>query len=516
MFYKPPRSEFMFVDVLINVLAIIGIIIAGGFLIFFLGDLVISIVDGKNSTIFESRKNRSSQNDYSHTVQRQEPNNIQQQNASQQHTVSPYYSVKEEAKTGTLEFGSGKTDNNLYESKGWKEVDEEQARIERMMLENSNKPQEQVAIAENNTSKNTTTELSAIDQLRKEEEEFKKKRLEEAKNQSTKIFPTQTSTSKSISQTKSDEVLDFGDLFFDDSNSNDSDEDDVDFEALLAELTSKSEQNTPSKEEELFLERQADEEDNLNAFLKEEDEEYEEEQTEQTSDELIEQTEEESDFDGEEQTEEEPDVRDELRIELENLKQILQEKEQENIELKQKTEKELEQTKADLQALKAELEQVRQTQVVSDSEDALLSEDEYLALIERLTVRLKANEKELKAVKREYLPLARVKKSLDNDKRKLRRKEATVAKQKVMLYGVNNYVDIDEEKAKQLAEDLDLLDGLKLSVEHCESVMEQNKERFPLLENTYRILKEANEALKKDIAELNEQVEKIKANANNS
>jgi len=501
----------MFVDVLINVLAIIGIIIAGGFLIFFLGDLVISIVDGKNSTIFESRKSRTNQNDYTQSQQRQEPIISQQPNMSQQHTVSPYYSIKDDAKTGTLEFGTGKTDKNLYESKGWKEVDEEQARIERMMLENSNKPQEQVPVIETIPAKSATAELSAIDQLRKEEEEFKKKRLEEAKNQSNNIFPkrTSTTTTTSMKQTKSDEILDFGDLFFDDSHADDSDDEDVDFEALLAELTSKSEQNAPSKEEVLLLERQEEEEDNLNAFLKEEDEEYVEEQTEETS---APELEEESEEVEEEKQLEETDVRDSLRIELENLKLILQEKEQENIALKQKTEQELEATKADLEALKAELEEVRKSQVNASNEETLLSEDEYLALIERLTLRLKANEKELKAVKREYLPLARVKKSLDNDKRKLRRKEATVAKQKVMLYGVNNYVDIDEEKAKQLAEDLDLLDGLKLSVEHCESVMEQNKERFPLLENTYRILKESNEALKKDIQELTEQIEKVKAN----
>ena len=37
----------------------------------------------------------------------------------------------------------------------------------------------------------------------------------------------------------------------------------------------------------------------------------------------------------------------------------------------------------------------------------------------------------------------------EKDKVKLRRKEALVAKQKVVLYGVNNYVDLDKEKAQK-------------------------------------------------------------------
>ena len=105
----------------------------------------------------------------------------------------------------------------------------------------------------------------------------------------------------------------------------------------------------------------------------------------------------------------------------------------------------------------------------------------------------------------------RVKKNLDNDKKKLRRKEALVAKQKVVLYGVNNYVDIDEEKAKKLAEDLDLLDGLRLSVQHCEEVIAANKERYPILETTNRILTTVNKEIKADIAEVEVAIAKLKA-----
>ena len=84
-----------------------------------------------------------------------------------------------------------------------------------------------------------------------------------------------------------------------------------------------------------------------------------------------------------------------------------------------------------------------------------------------------------------------------------------MARKKVMLYGVNNYVDIDEEKAKKLSEDLDLLDGLRLSVQHCEEVMEQNKDRFPILERTNKILLEQNKQIKEDIEEVKADIEKL-------
>ena len=125
--------------------------------------------------------------------------------------------------------------------------------------------------------------------------------------------------------------------------------------------------------------------------------------------------------------------------------------------------------------------------------------------------KLKTNEKELRQCKKDYLPLRRVKKTLENDEKKLRRKEALVAKQKVVLYGVNNYADIDEEKAKKLAEDLDLLDGLKLSVQHCEEVMSKNEERYPLLEKIYNLLSAQNEELKSNVNELQEAIAELKA-----
>ena len=120
----------------------------------------------------------------------------------------------------------------------------------------------------------------------------------------------------------------------------------------------------------------------------------------------------------------------------------------------------------------------------------------------------------MKGNRKEYTPLSSVERNLKRDQDKLRRRDAVFARKKVLLYGVNNYVDIDEEKAKKLSEDLDLLDGLRLSVQHCEEVMEQNKERFPILAKTNEILVAQNKQIKEDIAEVKAAIEKLSNNEN--
>ena len=99
---------------------------------------------------------------------------------------------------------------------------------------------------------------------------------------------------------------------------------------------------------------------------------------------------------------------------------------------------------------------------------------------------------------------------LERYQTKLRRKEAVVAKKKVALYGVNNYVDIDKEKAEKLANELELLDGLRLSVSHCEEVINANKDRFPVLEHTNQILEDQIAHLEADIATAQATLQKIR------
>lgn len=190
------------------------------------------------------------------------------------------------------------------------------------------------------------------------------------------------------------------------------------------------------------------------------------------------------------------------------LKETQEAKEQEAKEQEAKEQEINEQ----IEQLKQELAEKDKQLAESDKPAGALTLEEYEERLKVLNERLAVNEKEFRAVKKEYLPLAKIKKSYEKDKVKLRRKEALVAKQKVVLYGVNNYVDIDEEKAKKLSEDLDLLDGLRLSVQHCEEVLKQNEERYPILENSYNILLATNENLKSDIAECTAKIAELKAN----
>lgn len=196
-----------------------------------------------------------------------------------------------------------------------------------------------------------------------------------------------------------------------------------------------------------------------------------------------------------------------LQEEIKFLKQELHAQKVEYARLKKESELNDSKLKTELSELEKLYEQAEQQEVKTAP---LLTIEEYENRIEVLKIRLKANEKELKVNKKEFIPLRRVRKNLDNDKKKLRRREALVAKQKVMLYGVNNIAEIDEEKAKKLAQDLDLLDGLKISVQHCEEVMEANKERYPILETTYRILTTVSQDLKDDIAECETNIKKLK------
>ncbi len=168
--------------------------------------------------------------------------------------------------------------------------------------------------------------------------------------------------------------------------------------------------------------------------------------------------------------------------------------------------KQIENDKATIKELEEKQNDVQTVKMPSESRE------ELEARLEVLKQRLKENEKELSANKKEFIPLRRVNMTLDNDKKKLRRKEAIVAKQKVVLYGVNNYVDIDEEKAKKLSEELDLLEGLRLSVQHCEEVMQKNKDRYPILESANKFLVRSQSQLKEDIAEIERKLALLDSN----
>lgn len=401
-------SLLSFVDfgsALVNVLAIIAIIIAGGFIIFFLGDLLLSILDPKTEDKKKAKEER--------------PEVLKEEKKVEEPKFVPIEEVKPEPVQEKEEEV--------------KTVDEDLAEKERLELGYVEEPKDSFA------------------DLRAAEEEYKQnnlKALEEKQN--------------IVKEEPADEDIDLNDFFFDDEDFN--------FGVQEDEEPEKVEEDKLDGQVSIFNEEAPVEEEKV-------------------------------------ETVEENKVSEEAQAEIDELRRELEEQKAEYEALKEQTEKE----KNKWQEERAALENLFETTENKEEFVPMMTLKEYEARLEVLKERLKANEKDLKANKKEFLPLARVKKNLDNDKKKLRRREALVAKQKVVLYGVNNYVDIDEEKAKKLAEDLDLLDGLRLSVQHCEEVIAANKERYPILETTNRILTTVNKEIKADIQEVETAIAKLKA-----
>ncbi|MBQ8430962.1 MAG: hypothetical protein IJX26_03370, partial [Clostridia bacterium] len=179
-----------------------------------------------------------------------------------------------------------------------------------------------------------------------------------------------------------------------------------------------------------------------------------------------------------------------------------------------KVDEQLSETTEAIKALTKQVEEVVNEPVVEQPEEVKYfhysTEDQYLERIAVLEERLRVAKKDLKTNDREFKPLEKVKKTLARDKAKLRRKQAIAAKKKLALYGVNNYVDLDKEKAEKFMRDLDLLEGLKLSVSHCEEVMTANADRYPILEHTHNILTNNINDIEADIASLNKELEALR------
>lgn len=177
-------------------------------------------------------------------------------------------------------------------------------------------------------------------------------------------------------------------------------------------------------------------------------------------------------------------------------------------ESQRKKNKKLEEEKAKLaeekEQLAKELENIKQTPVEDDK--PYFTRDYYVSKLEQLQKELADTNKELRANKREYMPIVKCKKALARDGEKLRKKEVLVAKQKIALYGVNSPKNVDPEKKAKLDEDMATLKELKDSVLHCEEVIKQNEDRFPILEKTNKLLTKQVDRLTKEIETVNEAI----------
>lgn len=445
------------VESLLDVLALIGIILTGGFLVFFLGDLLLSVLDPSYGSIFKRKKKQ--QEDEKPEVKAAEPQNVVEPQKAAEPEVLPAkdeqpVAVNDDEEEEKITFNDFENLNDF---------DDEQALKEQQMLEGVQAFSRDDAMAE----------------LKAEEERFKQEQLAQALARQHENATEQTEENE-----KQEEEFDLDSIFVeddeneDDQNNDDEDEDLADFNF--------DEEETPVEDQESVEETPVEEVSDT-----EENEVVEETPVEQSEDE----------------TEKTDDVAEEPAEEAVEEAAVEEEQQTEEVVEEAQPDEATLALMAEIEKLKAELEEARTAKPAEVEVKTVvnnMTEEECLAKLDELKARLKANEKEFKQAKKEYLPLKKIMKTLDNDKRKLRRKEAIVAKQKVVLYGVNNVVDIDQEKAQKLAEELDLLDGLRLSVQHCEEVIKSNEERIPLLEKNYNILLQENTNIKSDIANMEE------------
>lgn len=429
----------MFWNAFVNVLAIIAIIVVAAFVMIFLGDLLISIIDGKSGIFFKRNK---------------------------------------KAKVEELE---DEDDKSNYATR------EELAKLQEMYRNKETQSAPVVVVQPQPVQKNVTDDYlnNAVpvdyDLAKKEEEMMnaKKNRL---------LVPKEEE--KVESGITKDEILDQVDKVADDILSN-----------YEAEKTNKQKIDDYAKELENYkIETSLDDvnEEELNANTDNNNNDNNDNDDNGDDDGAI----------------LEPAPAPEKIVEKEVVKEVMVDN-PEIVEENKKLQQQLEELRNALQEANnraSELEQEHEEEKDAGPMIYTTVED-CEARLEILEERLRVAKKELKINDKEFKPLFKVRKNLNKYKEKLRRKEVSVARQKVVLYGVNNYVDIDKDRAEKLANDIELLDGLRLSVQDCENVVEASKDRYPILEQTNRLLKTNIADLEHDIETTTQVLEALKADA---
>ena len=469
-----------FLDVFLKVIAILGIIAVGTFIIVFLSDLLISIVDNSNGIFFRRNKNNTGAKGSSYygrpkmiTQQRQDEYEALTYNPqakyNQQPQVQPQPQPQPQPRPQPVRQASIRPVDPIQEP--FDGIDYEKAREEERLAAKASVASSSINKRSAEDEK-TAERLRLIEARRREFEQAQKAAAEEEEESDTidedeirRIIAGANAGTK-VEEKKETKPV-------------------IDTDKIEKEIEERLRKEYESKQLELAEQLKAEKEAELS----------------------------------------------EKEAELLAKEEALLAKEEENVSLDTKLKdaellqkEEREQLQKEIELLKKQLETANSTVVTLTKQVNEKPEPEIKVVYEKvitgngmtkeeieeklaaLKARLKANEKELSQNKKDFLPLKRVYMTLASDEKKLRRKEAMVAKKKVMLYGVNNYVDIDEEKAKELAEELDLLEGLKLSVQHCKEVMKANEDRYPILEKANKTLVRNIEGLKADIAELEKEL----------
>jgi hypothetical protein len=462
-------------NVALQVIAIITIIAVGAFIIVFLSDLLISIIDNHQGIFFRRGKGRSEpyENTYNYNYTQNKDKAPFQEDKIREQTFDSFdfnddFEVKKEEPKGV-------EPTNPFKKKF---VDLDAAAREQEMVEKAKgnffDDEEEEESEEEKAAKERMARLEERNRQLEEELKAKEQSKEERKKDSIK-FDDMVPTFK-------DESIDKG---------QDEEDDDLEgYEALIKKINAEVKQD--------FVKG--------NVAKDSSEEEQEQEEFEETFEE------EDDNFEDEFVTHahKQKDNYSDLEKQIAELKAQLEEERRQAEELKKEAEEKAAILLEEKQKFEQTIKQQANNSVKEDGSVVFASEEEYVARLKTLEERLKEAKKELRKNKREFVPLNKIKRTLEKDQVKLRRKEAKVAKAKVALFGVNNS-DIDPEKQAELEQEIDMLEGLKLSVQHCEDVMSENEDRYPILEQTHKILTKNVNDLISDIELIEKKLKEIRA-----
>lgn len=479
-------------SVAINVIAIIAIIAVAAFIFVFLSDMLISIIDDHQGIFFKRKRGRDEE--YIPSA------NYNNQNALG-HNVSEGLN---------LDFNNNdfvdadKPQAQLNMPAPGSQVDMDAARREQEMIEQagSNSFMDAVEEEEDEEDKLQRERIERLERRNKELEEELKEQEEDESNEDEIEVP------KAL-----DSLPKFEDLYLDsglekEEEINHDDDDLTAYENMIKQINSRALADISEKTEEV---KQELEESGTDALEVADEMESLKQRVKADIDALVKETiaEEEEVVEEEEVA---PVVVDEnLTKQIEELKAQLEQERQEKESLKKESKEKAENLIKEKEELEKALESAKEVNKdkIDTVSQVLGTEEEYVSRLEVLNLRLKEAKKQLRKNKSEFVPLNKIKRTLESDQRKLRRKEAKVAKQKIALFGVNNN-DIDPEKQAELEQEIDMLEGLKLSVQHCEDVMKENEDRFPILKNTHDILTRNIKDLTADIENIEAKLKEVK------
>lgn len=455
-----------FLDILLNTLGILGIVVFGAFILVLVIDLILSALDGnrdgiffkhrsKSTSISEGFENANEQNNYQVYEEKNEYNPVDMQKAlEEQRMLEAKMNQREEVKQEPLFTNLEKIveeEDDFFE-------DENEDELEVIL----NDLTKQIK-AEDDDAVNKKEEVSLFESI-VEEEPIVEPVVEEV---------VEVKEEQPVVEVKPKTVIKEKVVYLDDDKK-------------IKELRKLRKDILINKSE--ALQKQAEQE--------EKDRELEQK---------LRELEELKDFKRKVQSEKGLNIRNRVKNISENNEII-----KENHNQRQKN-KRLEEEKARLaeekERLAKELEDIRQTPATPEETDKpYFTRDYYVSKLESLEKEFADVNKELRANKREYNPIVKCKKALARDGEKLRKKEMVVAKQKIALYGVNAPKNVDPEKKKKLDEEMAILKELKDSVLHCEEVIKQNADRFPILEKTNKLLTKQVDRLTKEIETVKEAI----------